>query len=219
MMVRFSLSSWNFLCTCARRSFSLFVRDPLIDSVALMNVCLSRREPPLFPPPSSLSAEPTPAEKTDTGNSCKHIGYDEFDPPSWPGSCAPDKSDWIELNRYICGEQGVFLCDVRCAGFFVVHDERPATIRRSQLALPSSAAVVSGSVHPLFAFVDRCTVLILSWPDTRICPSCRASSVPGTFSVHASALVRRTRVFAGSGALPEVSRKGKRVTVLFAIAR
>lgn len=41
--------------------------------------------------------------ETDTGNTCKHIGYDEFNPPSWPGSCAPNKEDWIELNRYVCG--------------------------------------------------------------------------------------------------------------------
>ncbi|CAM9970743.1 unnamed protein product, partial [Hapterophycus canaliculatus] len=43
-----------------------------------------------------------------TGNSCKHIGYDEFNPPSWPGSCAPDKEDWIELDRYICGTNEVY---------------------------------------------------------------------------------------------------------------
>lgn len=39
----------------------------------------------------------------DTGNTCKHVGYDEFDPPSWPSECAPDKEDWIELDRYVCG--------------------------------------------------------------------------------------------------------------------
>ncbi|CAN0216028.1 unnamed protein product, partial [Ascophyllum nodosum] len=39
-----------------------------------------------------------------TGNSCKHVGYDEFEPESWPSDCAPNKSDWIELDRKICGE-------------------------------------------------------------------------------------------------------------------
>ncbi|CAM9620047.1 unnamed protein product [Ectocarpus fasciculatus] len=37
-----------------------------------------------------------------------HIGYEEFNPPSWPGTCAPNKSDWIELNRSICGEDGAY---------------------------------------------------------------------------------------------------------------
>ena len=41
----------------------------------------------------------------DTGNSCKHVGYDEFNPVSWPSQCAPNKSDWIELDRGICGAE------------------------------------------------------------------------------------------------------------------
>ncbi|CAM9378424.1 unnamed protein product, partial [Ectocarpus sp. 8 AP-2014] len=41
-----------------------------------------------------------------TGNTCKHIGYEEFNPPSWPSSCAPNKWDWIELDRYVCGTRG-----------------------------------------------------------------------------------------------------------------
>lgn len=36
------------------------------------------------------------------------MGYDEFEPASWPSVCAPNKSDWIELNRYICGVNGVY---------------------------------------------------------------------------------------------------------------
>lgn len=42
----------------------------------------------------------------DTGNACKHEGYEEFNPPSWPSECAPNKEDWIQLDRYICGEGG-----------------------------------------------------------------------------------------------------------------
>lgn len=45
---------------------------------------------------------------TDTGNACKHPGYDEFEPASWPSKCAPQKEDWIVLNRYICGEDGSY---------------------------------------------------------------------------------------------------------------
>lgn len=40
----------------------------------------------------------------DTGNSCYHPGYDEFNPPSWPGKCAPNKEDWITLDPGMCGD-------------------------------------------------------------------------------------------------------------------
>eukprot|EP00903_Cladosiphon_okamuranus_P006097 g6007.t1 len=43
-----------------------------------------------------------------TGNTCKHIGYEEFNPPSWNSACAPNKSDWIELDRYVCGTEGQY---------------------------------------------------------------------------------------------------------------
>lgn len=36
------------------------------------------------------------------------MGYDDFEPPSWPSKCAPAKEDWIELNRYVCGEDGSY---------------------------------------------------------------------------------------------------------------
>ncbi|CAN0471227.1 unnamed protein product, partial [Hapterophycus canaliculatus] len=36
-------------------------------------------------------------------NTFKHIGYDEYNPSSWPSSCAPAKEDWVELHRSICG--------------------------------------------------------------------------------------------------------------------
>lgn len=44
----------------------------------------------------------------DTGNGCKHVGYDEFNPTSWPSKCAPKKEDWIELGRKVCGEGGSY---------------------------------------------------------------------------------------------------------------
>ena len=46
-----------------------------------------------------------PYGSKDTGNTCKHVGYDEFNPKSWPSQCAPDKSDWVELYRGICGTE------------------------------------------------------------------------------------------------------------------
>ena len=40
---------------------------------------------------------------TDTGNSCMHPGYEEFNPPSWPSKCAPNKGDWILTGLNMCG--------------------------------------------------------------------------------------------------------------------
>ncbi len=39
-----------------------------------------------------------------TGNRCKHIGYNDFDPPSWNSECAPDTEKWIDTDMSICGE-------------------------------------------------------------------------------------------------------------------
>eukprot|EP00904_Undaria_pinnatifida_P004815 jgi/Undpi1/1463/HiC_scaffold_11.g04854.m2 len=57
-----------------------------------------------------------------TGNSCKHIGYDEFNPESWPSKCAPNKSDWIELDRGICGTENYPWGDVYPEQFWACSD-------------------------------------------------------------------------------------------------
>ena len=42
-----------------------------------------------------------------TGHRCKHIGYDEFDPPSWNSECAPSTADWIHTDDVsLCGTGG-----------------------------------------------------------------------------------------------------------------
>lgn len=46
--------------------------------------------------------------RIDTGSTCKHIGYDEFEPSSWPSSCAPNKEDWIDVDRWMCGMDGAY---------------------------------------------------------------------------------------------------------------
>lgn len=43
-------------------------------------------------------------QQPDTGNACKHPGYDEFDPPAWPGRCANYKEGWIKTGFGFCGE-------------------------------------------------------------------------------------------------------------------
>ncbi|CAM9961951.1 unnamed protein product, partial [Ectocarpus sp. 12 AP-2014] len=59
-----------------------------------------------------------------TGNSCKHVGYEEFEPTSWPSACAPDKHDWIELDRYLCGENGSYPEEFwACADFAITPSE------------------------------------------------------------------------------------------------
>ncbi|CAM9926342.1 unnamed protein product [Ectocarpus fasciculatus] len=58
-----------------------------------------------------------------TGNACKHVGYEEFEPASWPSACAPAKEDWIELNRYVCGENGAYPEEFwACADFAITPD-------------------------------------------------------------------------------------------------
>eukprot|EP00903_Cladosiphon_okamuranus_P006012 g5932.t1 len=34
-----------------------------------------------------------------TGQNCYHIGYLEFNPPSWNSECAPNKEDWVNLSE------------------------------------------------------------------------------------------------------------------------
>ncbi|CAM9309077.1 unnamed protein product [Ectocarpus sp. 8 AP-2014] len=59
-----------------------------------------------------------------TGNSCKHVGYEEFEPASWPSACAPEKHDWIELDRYLCGENGSYPEEFwACADFSITPGE------------------------------------------------------------------------------------------------
>ena len=48
---------------------------------------------------------------TVTGHRCKHPGYDEFNPPSWPGQCAPNKSDWIDVDLPFCGTESWLTCE------------------------------------------------------------------------------------------------------------
>jgi len=38
-----------------------------------------------------------------TGNRCKHVGYDDFDPPSWNSECAPTTDAWVDTGMSICG--------------------------------------------------------------------------------------------------------------------
>ena len=43
---------------------------------------------------------------SDSGKGCKSPGYDEFNPPSWPSECAPNKEDWIATGSAECRKPG-----------------------------------------------------------------------------------------------------------------
>lgn len=71
---------------------------------------LTSTSPPLVLSPYPRSwvhpAPPSCECPADTGNSCVHPGYAEFDPPAdeIPGECAPTIRDWITLDPGMCGE-------------------------------------------------------------------------------------------------------------------
>ncbi|CAM9767269.1 unnamed protein product, partial [Ectocarpus sp. 8 AP-2014] len=61
-----------------------------------------------------------------TGNSCKHQGYAEFNPPSWPGSCAPSKADWINEAVGQCGDGDAYPEEFwNCADVSITSDGGP----------------------------------------------------------------------------------------------
>ncbi|CAM9506959.1 unnamed protein product [Ectocarpus fasciculatus] len=61
-----------------------------------------------------------------TGHRCKHIGYDEFNPPSWPSTCAPEKDDWVLTDIGMCGSTAAWYPEEfwNCAGT-VFHTHTP----------------------------------------------------------------------------------------------
>ncbi|CAM9493185.1 unnamed protein product [Ectocarpus fasciculatus] len=62
-----------------------------------------------------------------TGNSCKHQGYAEFNPPSWPSSCAPSKADWINEVVGQCGDGDAYPEEFwNCADISITSDGGPA---------------------------------------------------------------------------------------------
>ncbi|CAM9196488.1 unnamed protein product [Ectocarpus fasciculatus] len=63
-----------------------------------------------------------------TGNSCKHEGYAEFNPPSWPSECAPSKADWINEVVGQCGDGDAYPEEFwNCADISITSDGGPGT--------------------------------------------------------------------------------------------
>ncbi|CAM9543829.1 unnamed protein product [Ectocarpus sp. 8 AP-2014] len=63
-----------------------------------------------------------------TGNSCKHEGYAEFNPESWPSSCAPSKADWINEVVGQCGDGDAYPEEFwNCADISITSDGGPGT--------------------------------------------------------------------------------------------
>ncbi|CAN0441895.1 unnamed protein product [Ascophyllum nodosum] len=63
-----------------------------------------RRDNGSVPAPSGVTCSHCVVQMAHyTGNSCMHPGYEEFNPPSWPSKCAPNKGDWILTGLNMCG--------------------------------------------------------------------------------------------------------------------
>ena len=84
---------------------------------------------PLTPCPAPSSFH----NSADTGNSCQHQGYAEFNPPSWPSSCAPSKEDWINEAVGFCGDGDAYPEEFwNCADVEITSGENIATAVQQQ---------------------------------------------------------------------------------------
>ncbi|CAM9160118.1 unnamed protein product [Hapterophycus canaliculatus] len=61
-----------------------------------------------------------------SGDRCRHVGVDEFNPPSWNSACAPKKEDWIVLDTgSICGQGGGYPEEFwACSDFAIVSSKQ-----------------------------------------------------------------------------------------------
>ncbi|CAN0101493.1 unnamed protein product [Ectocarpus sp. 6 AP-2014] len=63
-----------------------------------------------------------------TGNTCHHIGYEGFNPPSWPSACAPNKEDWVDTTGEACGQEGYYPEEFwACSDFSITSDGPPSS--------------------------------------------------------------------------------------------
>lgn len=63
-----------------------------------------------------------------TGNRCKHLGYDDFDPASWNSECAPNTEDWIHVPEITNGDR---TCGTEKSRYPEVNDLKRLAHRRS----------------------------------------------------------------------------------------
>ncbi|CAN0511065.1 unnamed protein product, partial [Laminaria digitata] len=72
-----------------------------------------------------------------TGNSCRHPGYDEFNPSSWDSECAPNTADWINTGVGMCGDGDAYPEEFwNCADIEITSDGNATPVAPS----PSSTA-------------------------------------------------------------------------------
>lgn len=82
---------------------------------------------------------------TVTGHKCYHPGYEEFNPPSWPSQCAPNKDDWIDLSIPYCGDKSWHLAEEfwQCSDISIkagrCREERDHVIKRSEIMVETPA--------------------------------------------------------------------------------
>ncbi|CAM9637072.1 unnamed protein product, partial [Laminaria digitata] len=80
-----------------------------------------------------------------TGNSCKHQGYAEFNPLSWPSQCAPTKADWINEVVGQCGDGDAYPEEFwNCADIEITSEASPTpTTSEAPSGAPTSEAPTS----------------------------------------------------------------------------
>ncbi|CAN0447871.1 unnamed protein product [Laminaria digitata] len=72
-----------------------------------------------------------------TGNSCRHPGYDEFNPASWDSECAPNTADWINTGVGMCGDGDAYPEEFwNCADIEITSGERPTAIATAPAPTP-----------------------------------------------------------------------------------
>lgn len=83
-------------------------------------------------------------QNTVSGNTCKHPGYDEFNPPSWPSECGPNKEDWIDTTAGECRRPSA-----RWGNVFMGCSDIAIKSCKKQLELPGGCAVETSAWPPL----------------------------------------------------------------------
>ncbi|CAM9871033.1 unnamed protein product [Scytosiphon promiscuus] len=86
-----------------------------------------------------------------SGDRCRHIGVDEFNPDSWNSACAPNKEDWIDLDTgSICGQGSSYPEEFwACSDFAITSngesDSAPSPVSSSSSSSTSSSEPSSTS--------------------------------------------------------------------------
>ncbi|CAM9449279.1 unnamed protein product, partial [Ascophyllum nodosum] len=99
-----------------------------------------------------------------TGNSCMHPGYEEFNPPSWPSKCAPNKGDWILTGLNMCGvgdsypEEYWNCADIEITSDGTPSDPAPVPAPAPEVETPAPVGDEPGNPQTFAPFFDSSTM-------------------------------------------------------------